>query len=147
MCSNLTITTYEKNIIDNVLVSLLLALNMFYNFFYCFYCWLWRPHCICLAQIYIGKRSKYFKASDFPCYILNNNHFFLETRQKNLKKFMIRGKAVSQQTKLYIQKMRIIYTKLQNYSLCCRLTKRYMWKIPSVTRIMCAKCQNYNICI
>ena len=76
ICSDLTITTYQNNAIDIVLVSLLLALNIFYNFFYCFYCWIWRPHCICLEQISIGKRPKYFKASGFPCCILNNTHFF-----------------------------------------------------------------------
>ena len=41
-------------------MPLLLALNIFHNFFYCFYYWLWRPHCICLEQISIGKRPKYF---------------------------------------------------------------------------------------
>ena len=82
ICSNLTITTYQNNAIDIVLVSLLLALNIFYNFFYCLYCWLWKPHCICLEQISIGKRPKYFNASGFPCYILNNTHFFRNPSRK-----------------------------------------------------------------
>ena len=76
ICSNLTITTYQNDVIDIVLVSLLLALNIFYNFFYSVYSWLWRPYCICLEQISIGKRPKYFEASGFPCCILNNTHFF-----------------------------------------------------------------------
>ena len=76
ICSNLTITTYQNDVIDIGMVSLLLALNIFFNFLYCFYCWLWRPHCLCLEQNSIGKRPKCFKASGFPCCILNNTHFF-----------------------------------------------------------------------
>ena len=64
-CSNLTTKTYQYNVIDIVLVSLLLAFNIFYNFFYCFYCWLWRPHCICLEHISIGKRPKSLKPMAF----------------------------------------------------------------------------------
>ena len=66
ICSSLTIKTYQNDAIDIVLVSLLLASNIFYNFFYCFYCWLWRPHCICLEQISIGKLPKCFKTNVFP---------------------------------------------------------------------------------
>ena len=36
ICSNLTIKTYQKDVIDIVLVSLLLTLNIFYNFFLLF---------------------------------------------------------------------------------------------------------------
>ena len=38
-----------------------------------------------LEQNSIGKRSKGFKASGFPCCILNNTHFF-ETGRGNQKK-------------------------------------------------------------
>ena len=41
--------------------------------------------------------------------------------------------------------MRILYTKLLSYSLFYRQTKWYMQKITSVTGIICAKCQNYNM--
>ena len=37
ICSDLTITTYQNDVVDFVLVSLLLAFNILYNFFYCFY--------------------------------------------------------------------------------------------------------------
>ena len=43
--------------------------------------------------------------------------------------------------KKYFFVMRILYTKPQSYSLCYRQTKWYRQKIPSVTGIMCAKCQ------
>ena len=90
ICSNLTITMYQNDVIDIVLVSLLWALNISYNFFYCFYCWLWRSHCICLEQISIGKRPKYFKASGFPCCILNNTHFFWNRSRKSKKIYHLR---------------------------------------------------------
>ena len=47
--------------------------------------------------------------------------------------------------KRYFFIMRILFTKLQSYSLCFRQTKWYMQNIPSVTGITCAKCKNYNI--
>ena len=130
ICSNLTITTYQNDVIDIVLVSLLLALNIFCNLFYCFYCWLWGPHYICLEQISIGKRPKYFKASGFPCCILNNTHFFWN-RSRQSKKFHHLKKSgdVSKQNGIprrHLFMMRIIYSRLQNYSLCCRKTKRYV---------------------
>ena len=78
ICSKLTIKTYQNDVIDIVLVSLLLA----------FYCLLWRPHCICLQQISIGIRPKYFKASGFPCCILNYTHVFWNQSRK-LKKIII----------------------------------------------------------
>ena len=65
---------------------------------YCFYCWLWRPHCLYL-EISIGKRPKYFKASDFPCCVLNNTHFFLN-RSRKLKKFIIWGKVGTSTNKM-----------------------------------------------
>ena len=38
-----------------------------------------------LEQNSIGKRSKGFKASGFPCCILNNTHFFLNWSRKSEK--------------------------------------------------------------
>ena len=55
------------------------------------YCLPWKPHCICLEHNSIVKRSKYFKASGFLCYILNNTHFF-ESSHRNRKKFIMAGK-------------------------------------------------------
>ena len=54
---NLTIKSYQNDVIYVVVVSLLLALNIFYNFFYCFYCCLCRPHCMSLEQISIEKST------------------------------------------------------------------------------------------
>ena len=65
ICSNLTIKTYQNDVIDIVLVSLLLTLNIFYNFFCCFYCWIWGSHCIRLEQISIGKRPNILKPVAF----------------------------------------------------------------------------------
>ena len=75
-----------------------------------------------------------------------------ETSHRNQKNFMMSGKVgtFSKQngiSKRYFFIMRILYTKLQSYSLCYRQTKWYMQKIPSVTGIICAKCQNCNICM
>ena len=61
-------------------MPLLLALYIFYH---CLYCWLGRPHCICSEQISIGKRPNYLKPSGFPCYILNNTHFFWNQSRKS----------------------------------------------------------------
>ena len=66
-------------------MSLVLAFNIFYNISCCFYCWLWRPHCICLEQISIGKCPKYFKANSFRCCILNNTHLFWNQSRKSKK--------------------------------------------------------------
>ena len=57
------------------------------------YCWFWRFHCIFLEQNSIGKRSKGFKASGFPCCILNNTHFFLKPVAEIRKKFMMSEKV------------------------------------------------------
>ena len=102
------------------------------------------------AELY-GKRLKEFEASGFPSCILNNAHFF-ETSHKNQKSFMMSGKVgtFSKQNGIcrrYFFLMRILYTKLQSCSLCYRETNWFMQKIPSVTGIICAKCQNYNICM
>ena len=124
ICSNLTRNTFQNEVIDIVLVSLLLTLNIFHNFFYSVYCWLWRPHCICLEQISIGKRPKYFKASGFPCCILNNTHFFWNRPWKLKKIHHLRKSGdFSKQngiSRRYLFMMRVIYTRLQNHSLCCR---------------------------
>ena len=130
ICSDLTIKRYHNDVIDIVLVSLFSTLNIFHNFVYCFYCWLWRPHCICLEQISIGKRPKYFEASGFPCCILNNTHFFWNRSRKSKKFHDVRKSGdVSKQIGIstrYLFMMRTICTKLQSYSLCYRQTKRYM---------------------
>ena len=115
------------------------------------YCWLWRPHCICLEENSIRRRPKDFEASGSPCYILNNTHFFWNQSPKS-KNFIMSGKVetFSKQNGIcrgYLFLIRIMYTKLQSYSLCCRQTKWYMQKIPFVTWIKCAKNQNYNIYI
>ena len=99
ICSNLTIKTHQNDVIDIVLVSLLLTLNIFHNFFYCFYCWLWGPDCICLEQTSIRKRSKFFESNGFPCFILNNTHFFWN-RSRKWKEFMISGKLETSTNKL-----------------------------------------------
>ena len=57
ICFNLTMKSYQNDVIYVVLVSLLLALNIFYNFFYCFYCCLCRLHCMSLEQISIEKST------------------------------------------------------------------------------------------
>ena len=121
ICSNLTIKTYQNDVIDIVLVSLWLALNIFYNFFYCFCCWLWRSHCICLGQICIGKRPKCFKASGFFRCILNNAHFFWNRSRKS-KNFMIWGKVGTSANKMAYPEGTFLWWELftQNYSLCCR---------------------------
>ena len=48
------------------------------------YCWLWRPHCICLEQCSIGKCPKIFEASGIHYCILNNTQF-LKTSHWNQK--------------------------------------------------------------
>ena len=117
------------------------------------YCWPWRPHCICLEQNSIEKRPKDFEASGFPYCILNNTHFFWNQSQKSKQKdFRMSGKSgtFSKQNgtcRRYLFMMRSIYIMLQSYSLYYRQTKWYMQKMLSVAGIMCAKCQNYNICI
>ena len=107
--SDLTITTYQN---DVILVSLLLALSIYYNFSFCFYCWLWRPHCICLEQISIGKRPKYFKTSGFPCWILNNTHFILKPVTIIKKMSSSEEKCGRQQTKWYTLKVSFYYEEL-----------------------------------
>ena len=107
--------------------------------------WLQKPHCICLEQNSIGKRPRDFEASGFPSCIF-------ETTHGNQKKSMMSGKVgtFSKQNgicKRYFFIMRILCTKLKSYILCYRQAKWYMQKIPSVTGIICAKCQNYNICM
>ena len=130
ICSYLTVKTYQIEVIDIVLVSLLLTLDIFHNFSYSVCCWLGRPHCICFEQISIGKRSKYFEASGFPCCILNNTHFFWNRSRKSKKFHDVRKSGdVSKQNGIstrYLFMMRTICTKLQSYSLCYRQTKRYM---------------------
>ena len=115
------------------------------------YCWLWRPHCICLEQNSIGMRPKVFEARSFPCCILNNTNFFGNQSLKSKKIHDVKkSEDVSKRNgvcKKYLFTMRIMYTKLQSYSLCYRQTKWYMQKLPSVTGIMCVKCQNCNICM
>ena len=56
------------------------------------FCWLWRPHCICLEQNSIGKCPKDFEATGFHCCILNNTQL-LNTSHGNEKSFMISGKV------------------------------------------------------
>ena len=51
-----------------------------------------RPHCICLEQNYIGKRSEGFEANDSHSYILNNTHFLWNQSRKQ-KKFLMSGKG------------------------------------------------------
>ena len=130
ICSSLTIKLHQNNIISIVLVSLLLNLNIFHNFFYCFYRWLWRPHHICLEPISIGKHLKYFEASGFPCCILNNTLFFWNRSRKSKKFHDVRKtEDVSKEngiSRRYVFMIRIICTKLQIYSLCCRQTKGCM---------------------
>ena len=114
------------------------------------------------SAVFIGSpvyvlRITYRKASQilwsqwlFFC-VLNNTHFF-ETSHRNQKNFMMSGKVgtFSKQSGLYKRYffiMRILFTKLQSYSLCYRQTKWYMQNIPSVTGIICVKYQSYNMCM
>ena len=80
-------------------MSLLLALNIFYNFFGCFYCWLWGPHCIRLEKVSIRKCPKYFKASGFPCCILNKLTFS-EAGHDNQKNVIIWRKVGTSTNKM-----------------------------------------------
>ena len=57
------------------------------------YCWLWRPHYICLEQYSSRKCPKNFEASGIHCCILNNTQF-LKTSHWNQKNF-IRNVSVS----------------------------------------------------
>ena len=118
ICFNLTIKSHQNDLIDIVLVSLLLALNIFYDFFDCFYRWLCRPHWICLEQITIGKCTKYFEDSGFPCCILNNTYFFWNgLRKSEIFHDLRKCGDISKQNEIsrrYLFMMRIIYTKLQN---------------------------------
>ena len=110
------------------------------------YCWLWRPHCYMIRVDIYRKVSKDFEANGFHCYILNIT-LFLESVRKSKKKYDVRKSKDVQQTKCYMQKV-TFYVGDYVYSaseLCHRQTKWYMQKIPSVTWIMCAKFQNYNI--
>ena len=136
-----------KDLVGVILLSSLVALFMFYEL--PFVTLKTAPYMF-RAELY-GKRLKEFEASGFPSCILNNAHF-LETSHKNQKSFMMSGKAgtFSKQNGIcrrYFFLMRILYTKLQSCSLCYRETNWFMQKIPSVTGIICAKCQNYNICM
>ena len=88
------------------------------------YCWLWRLHWICLEQSSSKKCPKDSEASAFPCCILNNTQF-LKTSHGNKKKNhdVKKSRGVSKQNdicKRYLFVMKIMYTKHQNYSLCCR---------------------------
>ena len=73
-----------------------------------------KTHCVCVEQISLGKRPKYFEVSGYPCCILNNAHFFWNRSQK-LKKFhdVTKSGDVSKQNGIS-RTMRIINTKLQN---------------------------------
>ena len=77
---------------------LLLALYIFYH---CLYFWLGRPHCICSEQISIGKRPNYFKPSGFPCYILNNTHFFWKQSPKSENLYGLRKVGTSRNKMVY----------------------------------------------
>ena len=136
-----------KDLVGVILLSSLVALFIFYEL--PFVTLKTAPYMF-RAELY-WKRLKEFEASGFPSCILNNAHF-LETSHKNQKSFMMSGKVgtFSKQNGIcrrYFFIMRILYTKLQSCSLCYRETNWFMQKIPSVTGIICAKCQNYNICM
>ena len=136
-----------KDLVGVILLSSLVALFIFYEL--PFVTLKTAPYMF-RAELY-WKRLKEFEASGFPSCILNNAHFF-ETSHKNQKGFTMSGKVgtFSKQNGIwrrYFFLMRILYTKLQSCSLCYRETNWFMQKIPSVTGIICANCQNYNICM
>ena len=116
----------------------------------------------------IGKRPKDFESSGFPSGILDNTHFFFLNQSQKSKRFHNIDKSGDvQETKWSMQKILFCYENFaypsqqrkylslshkQDYQrstlntyLCYRQTKWYMQKIPSVTGIVCGKCQIYNI--
>ena len=75
ICSNLTITTYQNDVIDIVLVFLLLALDIFYNFFLLFLLLtLKTPLYMFRADLY-RKTSQILLSQWLSLLHLNNTHF------------------------------------------------------------------------